>query len=126
MHLTDQGLEEIEQYASEKKNANILLAIQVLKEIRELNARVDALEKRVQSQPLEIVGALSALRHKEMTKSGSSSPWKKHASDTGQTISGQELEYLRKQSTNAVIESLANEVDKAVDLISRDQNSKSN
>lgn len=126
MHLTDRELEEIEQYASEKKNANILLAIQVLKEIRELNARVDELEKRVQSQPLEIIGALSALRHKEMTKSGSSSSWKKHASDTRQTISGQELEYLRKQSANAAIESLANEVDKAVDLISSDQNSKSN
>ncbi len=38
MYLTDQGLEEIEQYASEKKNANILLMIQILKEIRELKA----------------------------------------------------------------------------------------
>lgn len=38
MRLTDQGLEEIEQYASKKKNANILLMIQVLKEVRELKA----------------------------------------------------------------------------------------
>lgn len=38
MYLTDQGLEEIEQYASEKKNANILLMIQILKEIRGLRA----------------------------------------------------------------------------------------
>lgn len=72
--------------------------------LKELEKKLADLEEKVQSQPLEIIGALSALRHKEMTKAGSSSPWKKHASDTRQTISGQELEYLRKQSTNAVID----------------------
>lgn len=42
MFLTDQGLEAIEQYADKKKKADILLMVQVLREVRELKTLLEA------------------------------------------------------------------------------------
>lgn len=36
MNITDEGLDEIEQYANKKRKADVLLLVQVLKEVREV------------------------------------------------------------------------------------------
>lgn len=36
MNITDEGLNEIELYANRKKKADVLLLVQILKEIREV------------------------------------------------------------------------------------------
>lgn len=41
LELTDQGLNEIGQFAEETHNANIMLIVQVLREVREVKALLD-------------------------------------------------------------------------------------
>lgn len=44
MDLTDAGLNRIEQYADKKRLPDVLLLVQILKEIRELKASMDVLQ----------------------------------------------------------------------------------
>ncbi len=48
MHITEQGLQEIEKTADKHKNVNLLFMVQILREIRELKNLLE--EKQIKKK----------------------------------------------------------------------------